>query len=163
MLLIQNLLRLPTPEGLAPLDPQTLDSHLTRLIGTYTLKGQNVLVHCRGGVGRAGLIACCWIIKLGLCGWVETEHCHYSPVAPSGTPSSGKAIAGDDEGIVRRDTLQLVERTLSVVRKQRSPKAVETFEQVKFLVDFVDYLRNKKTPNVPSSLISVHKKENSSS
>src|ERR1700723_700055 len=65
--------RVPTPEGLAPLEPATLDSYLTRLIGSYTQQGIPILVHCRGGVGRAGLIACCWILKLGLCGWIDTE------------------------------------------------------------------------------------------
>ncbi|KAI0082002.1 phosphatases II [Panus rudis PR-1116 ss-1] len=130
-----DVLRLPTPEGLAPLDPEVLDGHLNRLIDAYTLKGQHTLVHCRGGVGRAGLIACCWAVKLGLCGWIET-----SPrLQRSAASSSSESL----HHIVRRDTLQLVERVLSVVRRRRSPKAVETYEQVKFLVDYVEFLRGR--------------------
>lgn len=53
-----DVLRLPTPEGLAPLDPTVIDSHLERIIETYTLNGVNVLVHCRGGVGRVGALLC---------------------------------------------------------------------------------------------------------
>ncbi|CAL1707986.1 unnamed protein product [Somion occarium] len=123
-----DILRLPVPEGLAPLDPSTFDAHLTRLITTYTLNGHHTLVHCRGGVGRAGLIACCWILKLGLCGWVDTDPC-------------SNAYVDEPELGLRRDTLLLVERALSVVRRRRSPKAVETYEQVKFMVDYVEFLR----------------------
>ncbi|KAK7692821.1 hypothetical protein QCA50_004456 [Cerrena zonata] len=118
--------RLPIPEGLAPLDPSILDNHLTRLINTYTLNGHHTLVHCRGGVGRAGLVACSWMLKLGLCGWVNNE------------PTLNCEIEGSG---LRRDTLLLVERALWIVRKRRSPKAIETYEQVKFLVDYVDFLR----------------------
>lgn len=105
-----DVLRLPTPEGLAPLVPRVVDEHLGRAIHQYTMRGVPILVHCRGGVGRAGLIACCWMLKLGLCGW-------------------------------ERDSVALVERVIAVVRRRRSIKAIETFEQVRFLVDFVDYLR----------------------
>lgn len=79
-----DVLRLPTPEGLAPaLTPSLLDKELTTLIQNYTLRGIPVLVHCRGGVGwclqlttivgvhtnldstgRAGVISACWILKV---------------------------------------------------------------------------------------------------
>jgi protein-tyrosine phosphatase len=42
---------------------------------------------------------------------------------------------------VRRDTLQLTERAIAVMRRRRSVKAVETLEQVQFLAEYVDYLR----------------------
>jgi protein-tyrosine phosphatase len=127
--------RLPTPEGLAPLTPSSLDTHLTDLINTFTLRGVPVLIHCRGGVGRAGVVACCWLIKLGLCGWVEPDGKAMPCTAPSGhldfvTP-------------VRKDTVRFVEKIITVVRKRRSMKAVETYEQVSFLVDFVEYLRRR--------------------
>lgn len=118
-----DVLRIPIPEGFAPLSPFILDTHLSRLIKNYTLRGIPILVHCRGGVGRAGLVACCWALKLGLCGWIET-----GAVAP---------------GQVRRDTLQLVERVIGTIRRRRSVKAIETYEQVRFLVDFVDFLRQR--------------------
>jgi len=134
-----DVLRIQIPEGLVPLDIEAFDAHLTRLIDTYTLTGRHVLVHCRGGVGRAGLIACCWTVKLGLCGWIEAAS------------QAGTAIPHVDVAPVKSDTLDLVQRVLTVVRKQRSPKAIETFEQVKFLADFVEYLRESAKPNIYSS------------
>lgn len=169
--------RLPTPEGLAPTDPAILDEHLDRLIQTYTLVGTPILVHCRGGVGRAGVVACCWALKLGLCGWIETQPTSSSETgmqfvvtttAPAlACPSSqlaqrqrsGSDADDDDDSAsgadadlaaretVRRDTMQLVERAIALVRRRRSAKAVETFEQVKFLVEYVDFLRTKKANN----------------
>lgn len=134
------------------MSPQALDTYLTQLIESYTMRNIPILVHCRGGVGRAGLvsiaydlhclttthisqIACCWVLKLGLCGWIDTQ------------PSAAV------EGSVRRDTLQLVERVIGVVRRRRSVKAIETFEQVLFLVEFAEYLRERViAPSSPRSL-----------
>jgi protein-tyrosine phosphatase len=102
-----------------------------RLIEKYTLHGIPILVHCRGGVGRAGLIACCWILKLGLCGWIDT---YTSAPTFSVHPM-------ETEGQLRRDTMQLVEKAIMVIRRRRSVKAIETFEQVLFLAEYVEYLR----------------------
>lgn len=91
------------------------------------------------------------MLKLGLCGWIETD------VAPSTATSTSaseiklkyddddvlsEAIRWDSESAVRRDTLQMVERAIEVIRRRRSVKAIETLEQVQFLVEFVDYLRS---------------------
>ena len=124
-LLNHCILRIPIPEGLAPASLSLFDAHLTRLISVYTLAGVHVLAHCRGGVGRAGLVACCWMLKLGLCGWA----------------SAGGNAESADKGRVRRDTLEQVEKAIGIVRRRRSLKAIETYEQVKFLVGYVDYLR----------------------
>ncbi|KAI0743447.1 protein-tyrosine phosphatase-like protein [Daedaleopsis nitida] len=136
-----NVLRIPIPEGLAPLDAEALDSHLNKVIHDYTLRGTAVLVHCRGGVGRAGIIACCWMLKLGLCGWLHRaaqEELDWKPRSELGPV--------DDE------TFRLIERLISVVRRRRSPKAIETYEQVKFLVDYVDFLRERAaSPSARSS------------
>lgn len=43
--------------------------------------------------------------------------------------------------------MQLVERVISIIRRRRSPKAVETYEQVRFLVDFVEFQRCKTLRN----------------
>jgi len=123
-----DILRIPIPEGLAPASLELFDAHLTRLISVYTLTGVPVLAHCRGGVGRAGLVACCWILKLGLCGWA----------------SAGDDVGSADEGRVRRDTLEQVEKAISIVRRRRSLKAIETYEHVKFLVGYIDYLRGNQ-------------------
>ena len=114
------------PEGLPPVTTTYLDMHLSKLLQDYTLKGVSVLVHCRGGVGRAGVVACCWLIKLGICGWV-----------PEQTPDS---------------IVEFVKTVISFVRQRRNYKAVETFEQVQFLVDYVQFLQNAGSPSSsPSS------------
>ena len=120
---------LPIPEGLAPLEPAHLDTHLIHLINRYTLRGVPILVHCRGGVGRAGVVACCWAIRLGLCGWMD------DPCAPT------------QDTFPNDEILTYVERVISFVRRRRSMKAIETYEQVKFLVDYVDYLRHGLSPS----------------
>ncbi|KIJ36751.1 hypothetical protein M422DRAFT_179064 [Sphaerobolus stellatus SS14] len=140
-----DVLRIPIPEGLTPISPAFIDYHLTNIIHQYTLQGVPVLVHCRGGVGRAGLVACCWILKLGLCGWLNHQQPHqqqqqpgvgsqYDPqYQPDNSPPHGMKIRGD--------TISLVERVISVMRRRRSVKAIETYEQVRFLVEFVEWMR----------------------
>ncbi|EIW83254.1 phosphatases II [Coniophora puteana RWD-64-598 SS2] len=122
-----DVLRIPLPEGLCPLSPAALDADLARLTAQYTLHGAHVLVHCRGGVGRAGLVACCWMLRLGLCGWIA--------------PWAGPPVAQELDADVRKDTIVLVQRAIAVVRRRRSVKAIETLEQVRFLVEYVDWLR----------------------
>ncbi|KAJ3724962.1 hypothetical protein DFJ43DRAFT_1090032 [Lentinula guzmanii] len=134
-----DVLRLPTPEGLAPaLTPSLLDKELTTLIQNYTLRGIPVLVHCRGGVGRAGVISACWILKLGLCGWPFNG---LNPLALT-SESLSTAIPCAGETSLKEDTLELAERVIAVVRRRRSVKAVETYEQVQFIVDFIEHLRS---------------------
>lgn len=61
-----EVIRIPMIEGSTPNSLEEID----RVVNTITLKvarGENVLAHCRGGVGRAGLVACCWLIKQGYC------------------------------------------------------------------------------------------------
>jgi protein tyrosine phosphatase len=127
------------PEGLAPLDPASLDDVLLTVINNYTLHGTPVLVHCRGGVGRAGVVACCWLIRLGLCGWIQEmdqtlcDDCHVPDMISSATESIGHT----------HQVLQYLRRVIGIVRSRRSAKAVETYEQVKFLVEYVEYLRQR--------------------
>ncbi|KAI0633622.1 phosphatases II [Trametes polyzona] len=134
-----DVLRIPIPEGLPPNDPALLDSHLAKLIDSYTLRGSSILVHCRGGVGRAGIIACCWMLKLGLCGWLDSD-----VLSPAVEDADDPLNVPPSE--VDPDTMRLVERLIIVVRRRRSPKAIETYEQVKFLVDYVEFLRRQGEP-----------------
>lgn len=154
-----DVLRIPIPEGLPPLSAAHLDAQLNRILGQYTLRGIPVLAHCRGGVGRAGLIACCWILKLGLCGWRDEALCERSCGDGCRARSRAKAEAATNRSTapdqregqqaarmpaphVCRATLQLVESAVRVLRQRRSLKAIETYEQVRFLVEFVEYLEN---------------------
>jgi len=105
-------------------------------------------VHCRGGVGRAGLFACCWLLKLGLCGRLERGG-ESEPGSPRSGSSGGGSVNGNGNGKTngagvmgaRRDAMDLIERVVRVVRRRRSLKAIETYEQVRFLIDFVEFLR----------------------
>ena len=188
-----------------------LNDQLDFLIQKYTLQGQSILVHCRGGVGRAGLVACCWMLKMGLCGWTQEVQLHghvnmatngvdlpqppvtvkktpadaffqcinrptlSPPAAPapissdhsdpshpattdensrprsptgtpilSTTPPAGAAPA--PEMPIQWSTVDLIERVVRVVRWRRSVKAIETYEQVRFLVEFVEFLRGGCVP-----------------
>ncbi|KAF8160989.1 protein-tyrosine phosphatase-like protein [Crassisporium funariophilum] len=132
-----DVLRLPIPEGLAPLTTTHLDAHLVDLINRYTLRGIPILVHCRGGVGRAGVVACCWLIRLGLCGWASRPHEALHPTM-------------EDDFLRDCSILSFVERVINLVRKRRSIKAIETYEQVKFLLDYVTFLLEQaQTRNPP--------------
>lgn len=111
-----DLLRLPIAEGFAPTDPARFDSIISAIVFNYSMRGASVLVHCRGGVGRAGLVACAWIFKMGLV-W----RAPHSDAAPSTRRSA--------------QVMDIVLRLIDVVRKRRSPKAIETAEQARFLGD----------------------------
>lgn len=72
------------------------------------------------------------MLKLGLCGWLDTD-----------VDSSLQRA----EQEVDQETMRLVERLISVVRRRRSPKAIETYEQVRFLVEYVTFLREQRESN----------------
>ncbi|KJA27765.1 hypothetical protein HYPSUDRAFT_197926 [Hypholoma sublateritium FD-334 SS-4] len=135
-----DVLRLPIPEGLPPLSAPALDAHLTALIARYTLRGTPVLVHCRGGVGRAGVVACCWLVRLGLCGWPLPP----PPLPPPPPPSLDTpplSMHPPSPPAARAAVVAFVERVVALVRRRRSIKALETYEQVRFVVEYVEYLQ----------------------
>jgi hypothetical protein len=129
------------PEGLTPTSLPSFDAHLHRIITQYTLRGINVLAHCRGGVGRAGLVASSWAIKMGLVAPSPPSHpTSHSPTALS-SRSLEKEISFGEAGSFTHSDLEIVEKVVGVVRRRRSVKAIETFEQVKWRVDYVKWLR----------------------
>ncbi|KAL7281188.1 hypothetical protein ACG7TL_004496 [Trametes sanguinea] len=81
------------------------------------------------------------MLKLGLCGWLDSEDVASPPEELDKANSELDRTAAVDS-----KTMRLVERLIAVVRRRRSPKAIETYEQVKFLVDFVGYLREQAEP-----------------
>ncbi|PWN27865.1 hypothetical protein BDZ90DRAFT_274683 [Jaminaea rosea] len=105
-----DLVRVPMVEGNCPTSTSSLSHWLDEIITHCTLKGINVLVHCRGGVGRAGLVAACWLIKMGF----VDEH----------RPISECAIRGS-----MWPEAEMMWQALQVVRLRRSSKAIETAEQ----------------------------------
>ncbi|KAL8290286.1 hypothetical protein RQP46_003225 [Phenoliferia psychrophenolica] len=115
------VIRIPMVEGFAPASPAELDAHLARIIRCHSLRGEAVLAHCRGGIGRAGLVSCCWMIKCGLLGL-------------------DLSLKGD---AARVEAMRIVERVIEVVRRRRSVKAIETPQQVHFLLDYISYLQSQ--------------------
>ncbi|KAM0746398.1 phosphatases II [Meredithblackwellia eburnea MCA 4105] len=124
-----GVIRIPMVEGFAPSSPAALDAHLSRIIRQHTLRGESVLAHCRGGIGRAGLVACCWILKCGLVGEI-----------------AGRGVSSGEEEdwlLGNGQAMAVVERVIDVIRKRRSVKAIETPQQVHFLLDYVTYLQTQ--------------------
>lgn len=117
-----DLLWLPIAEGFAPVDVTKFDIFLSMLILNYTLRGLSILVHCRGGVGRAGMVACGWMFKMNL-------------VTPD-EPAPPVSVPGSEESHALSMVLKLVE----VIRSRRSVRAIETAEQARFLMDYVRFV-----------------------
>ncbi|CAG8687212.1 10841_t:CDS:2, partial [Ambispora leptoticha] len=96
-----EIIRLPMVEGGCPDSVEQLEDIITKL-DNHIENERRVLAHCRGGVGRAGLIACCWLLK--------RRYCHSA------------------------------ERSIQMVRMRRSPKAIETMQQVDFIMQYANYI-----------------------
>ena len=226
-----HLCRLPMPDGFTPVSISLFDAQVSLIATRYTLRGINVLVHCRGGVGRAGLTACAWAIKMGYVQphpslsvveqraleqararererAVQAQYQHQqrqeqqlelqrqssapvskgykgfslfprssssssnasTPLNPlsqsktpvgSTTPGSapmGSAIASFQNTatsppnpistsaaipaeLEHQIVMSTVERVIAMIRARRGLKAIESFEQVQFLVEYVRWLR----------------------
>ncbi|SNX86706.1 uncharacterized protein MEPE_05415 [Melanopsichium pennsylvanicum] len=192
-----DVYRLPMAEGFAPTNVREMDATMTSIVRDCTMKGINVLVHCRGGVGRAGLIACSWLLKMGFVGErskrglgrlnQQQQKCvgdgigDHSREIVERTTSNGShdAVVGNGNGkgddrweqhylstIASRDVareadkkkeeeeegeeaecdtiLDTVRCLIETIRRRRSPKAIETAEQVRFLVEYVTFLHRQE-------------------
>ncbi|BGP26404.1 hypothetical protein Rt10032_c11g4639 [Rhodotorula toruloides] len=122
-----EIIRIPMVEGFAPDSPESLEVHLNHIVRDYTLRGKSVLAHCRGGIGRAGLVASCWMLKMGLVAGQSALH------------SSGASEVSFKE----EDPMGIVERVIELIRRRRSIKAIETPYQVHFLFQYVAFLQQK--------------------
>jgi protein-tyrosine phosphatase len=140
------------PEGLTPVSLARFDGAIEHIVRDFTLQGVSVLAHCRGGVGRAGLVACAWALKMGLV--PETGEVPSFAMAASASyttpvshPNGGdddeeeRFLFGDEHGAYARADLQIARDVISVIRRRRSVKAIETYEQVRWVVNYVRRLR----------------------
>jgi protein-tyrosine phosphatase len=59
-----DMLRLPIPDGDVPASVEECQPVVRRMI-TELADGRTVVVHCRGGLGRSGLVAACVLTSLG--------------------------------------------------------------------------------------------------
>ncbi|KIR62340.1 hypothetical protein I314_03278 [Cryptococcus bacillisporus CA1873] len=146
------LVWLPMPDGFTPVSMELFDSQVSLIATKYTLQGINVLVHCRGGVGRAGMTACAWAIKMGfvqphpsLVIVEEAARQRYnlthgiSPSSNSSTPIAPSAAIPAE--LEHQIVMSMVERVIAMIRCRRGLKAIESFEQVAFLMRYVGWLR----------------------
>ena len=118
-----DLICLPMAEGFAPINMTRLDMIMSMLILNYTLRGTSILVHCRGGVGRAGLVACIWLLKMNLVSLGSED-------TPKLCPCSNTSS----------QVLDTVLKLIDTVRKRRSLRAIETAEQARFLMEYVRFI-----------------------
>jgi protein-tyrosine phosphatase len=131
-----------TPENLEGV--ARMRAEVDKLIADYTRQGKDILVHCRGGLGRAGLVAACWMLALGVLGPVPRAHTRARASKPRDVAEPlGPKVDGQGRMTVtvERASLLMVERAIGVLRRRRSTKALETAEQAVFLLRFVEELR----------------------
>lgn len=124
-----EVIRLPMAEGFCPTDVIATDEAISCVVDDYTLRGIHVLVHCRGGVGRAGLIACAWMLKLGL---VRSD-CDEKVFRQMLAGKTDVLLQPSEVTRNHEDVRQTITRLVETIRRRRSPKAIETAEQVLFL------------------------------
>ncbi|GAA5876638.1 hypothetical protein JCM3774_006010 [Rhodotorula dairenensis] len=158
-LLELEVVRMPMLEGFAPESPERLDADLAHIVRDYTLRGRSVLAHCRGGIGRAGLVASCWMLKMGLVPTISPREAHLAPV--SSEPSSTVALSDDgppdsDADAAEADSvepLQVLSRVIELIRRRRNIKAIETPHQVHFLHQYISYLQARARPIAAQELL----------
>ncbi|UZJ54299.1 hypothetical protein CBS101457_003619 [Exobasidium rhododendri] len=172
-LLGMEVIRIPMAEGFCPTDVSMTDNIMTSMVEQFTLKGVNILVHCRGGVGRAGLIACTWMLKMGLVRSDQDEAYFRSsvggvngnsgvkndsiraqpplPPPPRGTGDENKNRCAVEDTDHQIETMQIINRLIDTIRRRRSPKAIETAEQVAFLFKYITYLKQQEVKRYSES------------
>lgn len=62
-----SIIRYPIIEGGCPTDLVDFHEKIIKKIQNEIENGRFILCHCRGGIGRAGLVACCWLLSVGIC------------------------------------------------------------------------------------------------
>ena len=67
-----STVRLPMPDGGVPADPRALEGVVQRIVSTAK-EARNVIVHCRGGLGRTGLVVACCLVSAGRDAKTATE------------------------------------------------------------------------------------------
>ncbi|KAK6909622.1 hypothetical protein I203_103643 [Kwoniella mangroviensis CBS 8507] len=132
-----DVIRLPMPDGFTPVNIGLFDSQITLIATKYSLQGVNVLVHCRGGVGRAGLTACAWAIKMG---FVQPHPSLLLVESASTQKNKNEPLPQELEHQI---VMSVVERVIAMIRSRRGLKAIESFEQVQFLARYVGWLRKE--------------------
>ena len=85
-----------------------MDDLLSRIIIDYILQGKSILCSCRGGVGRAGGVALCFLLKFGLLGDLKLLP------SQSGTDGDAGVVPSEED-----QQLEIVKRSIEVIRRRR--------------------------------------------
>lgn len=96
------------------------------------LNGEVLAVHCRGGVGRAGLLACCMMLYL---------HVAHSP-ADAICKVSNATNAMFTRRLRRTEVGNQMEPVTTQVRRLRCKDAVESRRQEQFIAEYHNFLQS---------------------
>ena len=114
-----------------------------------------------GGVGRAGLTASAWAIKMGFVPphpslslieeaasrqaheRAQLAHTNGSQAQTQGQPGLADSPVVPDipAELEHQIVMSIVERVIAMIRSRRGLKAIESFEQVQFLASYVKWSR----------------------
>ncbi|KAI8068196.1 protein-tyrosine phosphatase-like protein [Gongronella butleri] len=123
-----HVLRLPMIEGSCPNTLEEVDA-VIEVVNGKIRRGENVLTHCRGGVGRAGLFACCWLIHNTFCLSAERAvryvRIRRSPKAIE-TMRQAEFVIHYAQHIARRHQRQLQQHMTHAPPPPSAPRPLET-------------------------------------
>jgi protein-tyrosine phosphatase len=95
--------RFPFHDAGIPESIEELHGFVKRLQSAF-FEGESIVIHCRGGLGRSGLVAACLLLLMGL------------------------STTADD--------------AIAHVRRARSPRAIETRAQERFILEYASFLES---------------------
>ena len=149
----------PYPSTIPHYHPPRLSTHCFPFHPPSILRltAHNLLLPCHthssltGGVGRAGLTASAWAIKMGfvpphpsLVVVEEAAHRQAQAHAHARGRDRGKTQPVKVEipaELEHQIVMSIVERVIAMIRSRRGLKAIESFEQVQFLASYVRWIR----------------------
>ncbi|KAL7753036.1 hypothetical protein RI367_001487 [Sorochytrium milnesiophthora] len=157
-----EILRIPIVEGYAPASMPELHQMVLNIEDRVS-RGINMLIHCRGGIGRAALVACSWMLYVGYIHPAPTRApvtltaIPSPPLAPqppqglvvvssgSNTPAAPAETDAEPDAATVAYVNSSAERVIQLVRILRSPKAIETVQQEEFLAKYAMFLHQSKS------------------
>ena len=113
----------------------------------------SVYLSLTGGVGRAGLTASAWAIKMGLvpphpslvvveeAALRQAQAQAHAYARPSGKTQPSTIKVEIPAELEHQIVMSIVERVIAMIRSRRGLKAIESFEQVQFLASYVRWIR----------------------
>lgn len=128
--------RLPVPNMRAP-SVQQVDAFLVELLGTTSIEGEQLLLHCGGGKGRAGTFAAAYLMLFGTgTAYVLCENCM---AVYCGGKGRSQLVFNNclvpSCGLTRREPAMTSGEAVELIRNLR-PGSIESESQRQFLNDY---------------------------